>query len=272
MAARLLIIEDNPANLELMEYLLTAHGYTVHTARDGGEGLDAARGQRPDLILCDIQLPGIDGYEVARRIKASSALRDIPLVAVTAFAMVGDRDKILAAEFDGYLPKPIAPETFVQEVESFLKPELRSRSRLHAAIITDHQSQPPDPNGPTVLVVDDDQMNLELSTTLLGHSGYRVITAKGAREAMQRARDVNPDLILSDVCMAEGSGYDFIRTVKADAQLSSIPFIFITSTMTNDTARAAGLALGARAFLFRPIDPHVLLKEIEACLRRQQDD
>ncbi len=128
MAAGILIIEDNPANLELMEYLLTAHGYTVLTARDGEEGLEAARRERPDLILCDIQLPGIDGYEVARRIKASSALRDIPLVAVTAFAMVGDRDKVLAAEFDGYLSKPIAPETFVQQVENFLRPELRSRS------------------------------------------------------------------------------------------------------------------------------------------------
>ncbi len=272
MAAGILIIEDNPANLELMEYLLTAHGYTVLTARDGEEGLEAARRERPDLILCDIQLPGIDGYEVARRIKASSALRDIPLVAVTAFAMVGDRDKVLAAEFDGYLSKPIAPETFVQQVENFLRPELRSRSRPRAAVATKHQSQPRDLNGPTVLVVDDDQTNLDLAATLLGRTGYRVITAQGTREAMQRAREENPDLIVSDVCMAEGSGYDFIRTVKADTQLSSIPFIFITSTMTNNTARAAGLALGARAFVFRPIDPHVLLEEIEACLRSKQED
>src|SRR6266704_794964 len=120
MPSRILIIEDNPANLELMTYLLKAFGHVPLTAQDGEEGLAAARREKPDLIVCDIQLPGLDGHAVARAIKAEAALGAIPLVAVTAFAMVGDRDKVLASGFDVYIPKPIAPEKFVGQIESFL--------------------------------------------------------------------------------------------------------------------------------------------------------
>src|SRR5437899_70608 len=103
-----------------MSYLLNAYGHTVLTAVDGCEGIEASRRERPDLIVCDVQLPDMDGYEVARWLKSEPELRTIPLVAVTALAMVGDRDRVLAAGFDGYIPKPIAPETFVAELEKFL--------------------------------------------------------------------------------------------------------------------------------------------------------
>jgi CheY-like chemotaxis protein len=120
VAARVLVIEDNLTNLELMGYLLRAFGHEVLTAHDGEEGLEVARRERPALIVCDVQLPGLSGYEVADRLKRDPALRAVPLVAVTALAMVGDRDKVLAAGFDGYIAKPIAPETFASQVEAFL--------------------------------------------------------------------------------------------------------------------------------------------------------
>jgi CheY-like chemotaxis protein len=119
--ARILIIEDNPTNMSLMVYLLKAFGHGVLEAVNGEVGLVTAQNELPDLVLCDLQMPGIDGYEVARRIKLDSSLNMIPLVAVTAYAMVGDRDKVIAAGFNGYIPKPINPETFVGEVEAFLR-------------------------------------------------------------------------------------------------------------------------------------------------------
>jgi CheY-like chemotaxis protein len=125
MPARILIVEDNPANLELMRYLLRARGHTVLSAVDGESGVETVRKELPDLILCDVQLPKMDGYGVIRQLKSEPAHCSIPLVAVTAFAMVGDRDRMLAAGFDGYLPKPITPESFVTEVEAFLRPDLR---------------------------------------------------------------------------------------------------------------------------------------------------
>src|SRR5215211_5441343 len=120
MPARILIIEDNPTNLDLMTYLLSAFGHTPLMAHDGEEGLQAAQRETPDLIICDLQLPRLNGYEVARWLKSHPGLRAIPLVAVTALAMVGDRDKVLAAGFDGYIAKPIVPRSFVGEVEAFL--------------------------------------------------------------------------------------------------------------------------------------------------------
>ncbi len=120
MGARILIVEDNPANLELMSYLLSAYGHKVLAAESGREGLQIAARENPDLIVCDVQLPDIDGFEVARWVKSHPQLRAIPLVAVTALAMVGDRDRVLAAGCDGYLSKPIDPEAFVRQMESFL--------------------------------------------------------------------------------------------------------------------------------------------------------
>lgn len=118
--ARILVIEDNPTNLQLMVYLLQAFGHIPLEAVDGETGLDFIRRESPDLILCDIHLPGLDGFGVARQLKSHSAFNTIPLVAVTALAMVGDRDRILSAGFDGYITKPITPETFIGQVEAFL--------------------------------------------------------------------------------------------------------------------------------------------------------
>lgn len=129
MSARVLIIEDNQTNLELLMYLLRAYGHTVLTARDGASGISAVRALRPDLVACDVQLPGIDGYELARRIKADPDLASIPLVAVTALAMPGDRDKALSAGFDGYIAKPIAPDRLIENLESYLRVEKRSSGR-----------------------------------------------------------------------------------------------------------------------------------------------
>jgi len=122
--ARILVIEDNPANIQLMIYLLQAFGHQPVEAHDGQSGLEAARREPFDLILCDVQLPKLDGYAVAKQLKSHPGLKHIPLVAVTALAMVGNRDTVLAAGFDGYIPKPITPETFVGQVEAFLPKNL----------------------------------------------------------------------------------------------------------------------------------------------------
>jgi CheY-like chemotaxis protein len=125
VTARVLLVEDNPANLALMQYLLQASGYTTLTAADGREGIAVAQRETPDVILMDLQLPIMDGYEAARQMREVPTLHGVPIIAVTAFAMVGDRDKILARGFDGYIAKPITPERFVSEVEAFIAAALR---------------------------------------------------------------------------------------------------------------------------------------------------
>lgn len=121
MGARILVIEDNPTNLELITYLLNAFGHTTIAARDGEEGVEAALRTKPDLVLCDIALPKLDGYGVAQQLRAASTVNGVPLIAVTASAIVGDRDTVVASGYDGYISKPITPETVVPEVEAYLR-------------------------------------------------------------------------------------------------------------------------------------------------------
>ena len=120
MSSRILIVENHPDNQKLMSYLLEKCGHQVLLAETGEEGIEFARREDFDLILCDICMPEMDGFEVARRLKSDPKCRQTPLVAITALTRFDDRDKVLAAGFDGYVPKAIPPRLFIQQVESFL--------------------------------------------------------------------------------------------------------------------------------------------------------
>jgi two-component system, cell cycle response regulator DivK len=121
VSASILLIEDNEQNRYLATFLLQRRGHRVTQAHTGTAGVELALTLRPDLILLDIQLPKMDGHAVARVLKANAALQDIPIVAVTSYAMPGDREKCLAAGAEGYIEKPIDPRTFVAEVERYLR-------------------------------------------------------------------------------------------------------------------------------------------------------
>lgn len=122
MSRTILLIEDNEQNRYLATFLLEKHGYTVVPAADGPTGVELAKRIAPALILLDIQLPGMDGHAVARALRTFPELRTTPVVAVTSYAMVGDRERSLAAGCKGYIEKPINPETFIAEIERFLSP------------------------------------------------------------------------------------------------------------------------------------------------------
>jgi two-component system, cell cycle response regulator DivK len=118
--ARVLVIEDNETNLYLTTFLLNKAGHEIVQARDGRTAIELAATVCPQLILLDIQLPIMDGYAVAGALRQNPALADVPIVAVTSYAMVGDRERILAAGCNGYIEKPIDPDTFVDELAAFL--------------------------------------------------------------------------------------------------------------------------------------------------------
>ena len=120
MSNKLLVIEDNEQNLYLMRFLLEKNGFTVIAANNGKTGIAMALEHKPQAILLDIQLPEMDGYAVAAELLKHKEIEDIPIIAVTSYAMVGDRERILAAGATGYIEKPINPDTFVSEIKQFL--------------------------------------------------------------------------------------------------------------------------------------------------------
>jgi len=269
--ARILLIEDNPDNLDLMSYLLAAYGHAVSTAEDGESGIAAAKRSPPDLIACDIHLPGVDGYDVARALKDDPSLAAVPVIAVTALAMVGDRERILAAGFDGYITKPIDPQRVVGELDAYLPANLRGaapntgfgRSDAVASVSTKLA---------VILVVDDAPTNRDLIFQTLTPYGYEVRLADSVANAMAQLATMTPDLILSDLHMPGENGFNFIRRVKDDPRLAALPFVFISSSVWGESDRETALALGVTRFLLRPIEPHVLIDEIARCLPARRGD
>jgi two-component system cell cycle response regulator DivK len=118
--AKILIIEDNEQNLYLETFILQKNGHEIIQARNGESGISLAAQTVPDLILLDIQLPGMDGYTVAEELRKDPRIASIPIIAVTSYAMTGDRERILEAGCTGYIEKPINPDTFPMEINQFL--------------------------------------------------------------------------------------------------------------------------------------------------------
>ncbi|MBA4094846.1 MAG: response regulator [Candidatus Accumulibacter sp.] len=220
--ARILIIEDNPANIELMSFLLGAYGHTPLSAADGPRGVAAARSERPDLIACDVNLPGMDGFAVLAALKGEPSLSGVPILAVTALAMAGDREKVLAAGFDGYISKPIEPESFVAELEAFLaaapaaasapalqpasqpasQPTLQPTSQPAAAAQSAPASRPgAAPAERTLLLVDDDRFMLGVLNDMLAGQPYRVLSACSGEEALEVLDHEAVEVILCDQAM-----------------------------------------------------------------------
>lgn len=238
--ARILIIEDNPANIELMSFLLSAYGHTPLNAPDGARGVAAARSELPDLIACDVNLPGMDGFQVLAALKQEPALAAVPVLAVTALAMAGDREKVLAAGFDGYISKPIEPESFVAELEAFLAgtpsaaaaapapqaaaPVAATAAPAAPAPASNPWAAAPEPAAaapvaagadpalarPTLLLVDDDRFMLGVLNDMLTGEPYRVLSAQSGEEALALLVAEPVDVILCDQAMPGMRGTDVL--------------------------------------------------------------
>lgn len=261
--ARVLVIEDNPVNLALMQYLLQSCGHDVLVAGDGVEGLTQMAQQRPDVVLCDIEMPRLDGVGLAQAVRNDPALGRIPLLAVTSNAMVGDRARILAAGFHDYISKPIDPPEFLRWLDAHLQVGAWSAPASHATTAAMPLAEP---RGPLILVVDDVPENLALKRSLLEPLGYRVRIASRADEALRLALQETPSLIISDVGMPEGDGFEFITRVRQQPALRGVPFIFISSTHRDPSVRDKALALGARRYLQRPLPMEQFIEEVRKAM------
>jgi two-component system, cell cycle response regulator len=191
MPARILIVEDDLSTRELMGCLLEEAGHAVSGAGDGADGLRLALDGRPDLVLCDLCLPSMDGYAVARALKRDPGCARIPLLAVSALRPDQDRERVLEAGFDGYVCKPIEAASFVAEVEAFL----------------------PAPALPTLLVVDDDAFMREVLVDSLEGEPWRILGAGSAEEALALLARHPVDVVLSDQCMPGMQGTELMARV-----------------------------------------------------------
>lgn len=255
MSTRVLVVDDNRTNLDLLLYLLESFGYESTGFPSAPAALEELQGKPYDLALVDILMPEMDGFEFARRVRADERTRALPLIAITALAMVGDRERVIGAGFDGYIPKPIDPERFIAQVQQFHEEALRKRTQAPAAV-----------RGPLILVVDDVEVNRQVIRGALAPFGYRISEASNGGEALDRLERERPALILCDVHMPSGDGFALVENVKRDERLREIPFIFISSTAWQTRDKRRALELGAEKFILRPIDPQKLLDEVRSAI------
>jgi CheY-like chemotaxis protein len=259
--ARVLVVEDSPDIRALVRMLLETEGHDVLTAADGREGVDMARREKPDLVLMDLSLPVLSGWDATREIKSSPATSRIPVIAVTAHAMQGDRERALAAGADGFVAKPIDEETFGSLVASFLA----GTSGAPPPPQTEPRAVSPD--GTTVariLVVDDQPEVASLLTFEFRSEGYDVVAAKSADEAETRFRE-NPafDLAVVDVMLGPETGYALTAQLIASSP-EYLPVLLLTAGSID---RERGYAAGADDFIGKPIESAELKARARSLIR-----
>jgi two-component system, cell cycle response regulator len=255
--ATILVVEDNALNLKLVRSLLSLGGYQVLEAEDAESGIQMAAIHQPDLILMDIQLPGIDGLEATRVIRGTQETRKIPVVALTSYAMPGDEIKAQEAGCSGYITKPINTRTFMESVRGYLNqvpsPEARPEKNRFSL-------------KRRILIVDDDPLNVKLMASKLPEDQFETVTAFSGQEALRVTLNDPPDLILLDIMMPEMNGYEVSHWLKTNPATQDIPIILVTALDGADD-KIKGFEAGADEFLNKPVNTIELLARINSLLR-----
>lgn len=236
-----LIVEDNDLNLKLARELITLFKYKGLEADNAEKGLELARLHRPDLILMDIELPGIDGFMATRIIRNDPELKKIPVLALSAYAMDNDKAKAKQAGFTGYITKPIDIKSFKRTIKMHLEDNNHTPEESRTVC------------GRRILIVDDDALNIKLLAAQLSSKGYSVITASDGETALEKVEKDHPDLILLDLMMPGMDGYEVTARLKADPLTRYIPIILITA-LKGVEDKKKGLRMGADEFINKPIN------------------
>ena len=222
MKKRILVVEDNLLNLELVTDLLEAGGFVVCHAHSAEEGFRAAHELPPDLILMDLSLPGLDGLAATRALRANPATRHLTIIALTAHAMKGDEAIALRAGCDGYLAKPFDTRTFAANVTAFIaaadcaspNPTLPANMQTETLIRNKSSSARALGCRGLVLVVDDEEANRMLLRDPLETHGYETVEAENGEQALQQVEQRPPDVILLDVMIPRLDGFEVCRRLK----------------------------------------------------------
>ena len=298
--AKILLVEDNELNRDMLNRRLQRRGYEVVLAVDGAEAVLMATSARPDLILMDMSLPVMDGWEATRTIKADKNTSAIPVIALTAHAMVGDRERALASGCDDYDTKPVEIRHLLHKIETLLashspantsaKTEV-SKAQIEQPIIPEvlHQqtlSAIKKATSPIqikqlqqgasaelltgkLLVVDDNEENRDMLSRRLERKGYSVIVADSGEAALEIVQQDNINLVLLDVMMPGISGFETLKRIRQTHSPSRLPVVMVTArNREDDTVQA--FALGANDYITKPIDFAIAIARIQAQLATLQ--
>ena len=240
MKKKVLVIDDEPDIREIVRLYLTDEGCAVIEASNGQEGILKAQTEQPDLIILDIMLPGINGFEVAKHLKDDPNTKHIPIIILSVLAQDSQyRQGIL-----DYISKPFRPEDLVATVR-------KSFSKVNGKT-----------NKKTVLIVDDDPDIVDVISICLKDNEISPEKAYNGPEALEKVKTGKTDLILLDINMPGMNGFEVIKHLKSDKETCDIPIVVLTGTHISEEDRKHGLTLGVTKYLTKPFSADDLVKEI----------
>jgi diguanylate cyclase (GGDEF)-like protein len=268
----ILIVEDNEMNRDMLSRRLTRRGFEVRLAEDGYQALTAARAQPPSIILLDLSLPGLSGWEVAERLKSDAATKSIPLIALTAHALAPDRDRALVAGCDDYDTKPVDLDRLLSKIERLLAvpvPASSARGTADRAAALGAREDKTDRG--VVLLVDDTLENRDMLSRRLERRGFTVLAVTDGQAALDTLAEHPVDLVLLDVMMPGMNGLDVLQRIRESRSRADLPVVMVTARdQSQDVVDA--LALGANDYIAKPLDFEVALARIRTQLATRRED
>ncbi|MEM9162864.1 MAG: response regulator [Cyanobacteria bacterium P01_F01_bin.4] len=276
---KILLVEDNPLNQDMLSRRLSRQGYEVVIAIDGAAGLAMTKTKRPDLILMDMNIPVIDGWEATRRLKADSQTQAIPIIALTAHAMAGDREKAIAAGCNEYATKPVEFKQLLKTIRAFIpqKPvtptpsaaATRSASPPGVAPVAASQRNSVVELPFTLLVVNDNDTSREVLSAHLQRKGYTTVSASSRITALDILQQFSIDLVLLDITLPETEAIETLQHIRQTSPKTALPVIMISVKDADDDVIRA-FEMGANDYVTKPINLAIIMARIQSQLETRQ--